>query len=371
MTPFAQLEADPRLEKVAAAPTVLRGAHNLMRNGFWRTASRKYGPEATGWRGGLGRASRLFHNPNAGKMGDDGLLRGKTTLLSKGLIGYGIGGTGAEMMGYDVPGSMLALNAVWPGVGALFSAPPAISSARLMLPGNKAKVMEDAKTGAREAVGDMMSLAQSDPRYASHADLYRQFMSQYSPESSQLSSQYSTGAVKPLGRWGTISSAFSDPQKIVNDRLDRRVPGLLDKVASHEKSAMTALRAFGRGAGHVLPWLPPVAGLGMLGHAALREKPYDAAQAQQRGYAGTQAAMQEKLKNLNGIERMALRLDPSLIGQQAEKFLPGTIAQWEQRSGQKHQPGFISNVVDNWSKGGNSSYYEYDAEGKRHYLKNP
>jgi hypothetical protein len=363
MTPFAQLQDAEELVKSSSSLLLrgARGAHNLVRNGFWKTVadSKKFAPDAAGLRGRLGRASRLFHNPAAGKM-VDGKMTGDSTLLSKGLTGFGFGGVGAEMLGYDVPGSQLAMNLTMPGVGALFTAAPAITSARLMRKGNQDKIVEDAKTGAREAIGDMMSLAQQDSRYASHGDLYRQFMSQYSPDSAAMANRYATGDVKPMSAWQNFSSAFYDPQKIVNNQIDLRVPGLLSKAAM--------LGKIGRGAGHVLPWLFAAGGVGAVGHAALSDKPYDATQVQQRGYAATQAAMQKKLQNLSGMERMALRFDPTLIGQQAEKLLPGTIAQWERRSGQKYQPGFISGIVDKWNKGGDNSYYEYDAAGTRHYL---
>jgi hypothetical protein len=369
MTPFAYLEAADGLVKSAApGGAFFRGAHNLMRNGFWKTVARNTTPDAKGWRGGLNRASRLFHDPTVGKMGKDGLLEGKSTLLSKGLTTYGIGGLGASMAGYNLPGSDLAMNLTMPGVGALFTAAPAINTVRMMRKGNQDRIIEDAKTGARDAVGDMMTLTNSDPRYASHADLYRQFMAQYSPESAALTDQYTSGAVKPMSAWGMLSSAFSDPQAIVNNQIDQRIPGLLSKMGSVEKSGMTALKAVGRGAGHVFPWLFPAMGVAGVGHAVLSDKPYDEAQVQQRGYVGAQAAMQKKLQSLNGFERMALRFDPTIIAREAEKVLPGTISQWERRSGVKHQPGMLSNVMDNWTKGGENSYYEYDAAGGRSYL---
>jgi hypothetical protein len=370
MTPFAQLEtSDGMVKSAIPMKGFLAGAHNLMRNGFWKTVanSKKYAPNAAGWRGGVGRASRLFHDPTGGKL-VDGKLTGKSTLLSKGLNAYGIGGLGLGFAGYDLPGADLAMNVTMPGVGALMAAPSLISTARMSRQGNKDKVIEDVKTGAREAVGDMMNLAYQDPRYASHGDLYQQFMSQYSPESSAMVNQYSTGTAKPMSTWNKVQSMFSDPQALVNNDIDQRIPGLLSKVASMEKSSMTALKMVGKGAGHVFPWLFPTMGVGFTANALLSDKPYDAAQVQQRGYAGAQAAMQKKMQNLTGIERMALRLDPTLIGQQAEKLLPGTLAQWEQRSGQKHQPGLISGIVDKWGKGGDNSYYEYDAAGARHYL---
>jgi hypothetical protein len=360
MTPFAQLRNAEELVK--SSSSFLRAAHNLMRNGLWKTVAhnKKFAPNATGWRGLTGKASRLFHDPTGGKL-VDGKMTGKMTTLAKGLNVLGFGGAGAEVLGYDVPGSQLAMNLAMPGVGALFTAAPAIRSARLMRQSNQDRIDADAKIGAREAIGDIMNLAQQDSRYASSGDLYRQFMSQYSPESTALANRYTAGDLKPLSAWQTLSSALYDPQKIVNNRIDQKIPDMM-----LSKAAMIGKLV--RGAGHVLPWLFAAGGVGMAGHAALSDKPYDESQVQQRGYAAAQAAMQKKLQNLTGIERMALKFDPTLIGQQAEKLLPGTIAQWEQRSGQKYTPGFISDIVDNWSKGGDSKYYEYDAAGARHYL---
>ncbi len=345
MVPFAQLEV---LEKSGNA--VLKGAHNLLRNGFWKTVATKTTPGAAGFKGVLNRTSRAFYNPTTDR----------STLLSKGLTGYGLAGLAAPAIGVNLPGSDLAMNATMPGMGALFTAPGLITTGRLATKGNQAKILEDAKTGAREAVGDVMSLTQSDPRYASHADLYRRFMSQYSPVTSQQAGRYETGQVAPLSMWGNMSAAFSDPQAIVNNQIDQRIPGMLSKMAG--------IGSVFRAAGHVLPWAVAAGGVGAVGHAALRDKPYDAAQVQSRGYAATQAAMQKKLQGLTGVERTALRLDPTIIGQQAEKVLPGTISQWEARTGNKHQPGMLSNLIDSWGKGGNNTYYEYDAAGARQYL---
>lgn len=374
MTLFAQLGLDAGLEKQAMPGGAFWGkAHRLVRNGFWKTVARKTTPGAPGWRGGLNRASRAFHNPNVGKIGTDGLQEGKSTMLSTGASIYGFGGLGASALGYDLPGSDLALNITTPGLGALFTAPNLISSARMTRPANQAKLLEDTQAGAREAVGDMMSVAQSDPRYASKADLYRQFMNQYSPESSALADRYSKGNVAPMSNFNKVRSAFSDSQALINDQIDQKIPEMMNKIGSVEKSGMLAAlkngaKAVGTGAGHALPWLFGAGGLAGVGSAIMSDKPYDEVAVRQRGYAAAQAALQKKIQNMNGFERMALQFDPSIIGQQAEKVLPGTISQWEGRSGQKYQPGLIAKTMDSWSKGGDHSYYEYDAAGQRKYI---
>lgn len=359
MTPFALLQAPDELTKSAKAGLkLLRGAHDLLRNGFWKTVADKTVAGTPGWRGKLHSASKLFHNQ----------ATNKSTALAKGLNIYGMGGMAAGVAGYDLPGSQLAMNITTPGLGALFTAAPAVQSARMMSGKNRSKVMEDVQFGAREAVGDMMSLAQADPRYVSHADFYKQFMSQYSPEVSAAANKYTIGdPTNPLSRLSMLRSAFSDPQAIVNNQIDQRIPGLLAKAGA-EKSAMSALRTVGTAAGHALPWLFAAGGTAALGHSIFSDKPYDETQVRQRGYAAAQAAMQKKLSTMNPIERMAVRFDPTLIGQQAEKYLPGTLSQWEQKTGQKFQPGLLSSAVDDWNKGGDNSYYEYDAAGGRRYI---
>lgn len=359
MTPFALLHRPKELVKSAnPAAAFFRGAHNLLRNGFWRTVANKTTAGAPGWRGKLNRASQLFHNS----------ATDKSTALAKGLNIYGLGGMAASMAGYDLPGSQLAMNVTTPGLGVLFTAPSVIQSGRLMSAKNQDKVTDDVKFGAREAVGDLMSLSQADPRYASNADFYKQFMSQYSPEVSATSNKYMLGdPTNPLSRLSMLRSAFSDPQAIVNNQIDQRVPGLLAKAGA-EKAAMSALKAVGTAAGHALPWLFAGGGTVALGHSILSDKPYDETQVRQRGYAAAQAAMQKKLSAMNPFERLAVRFDPTLIGQQVENHLPGTLAQWEQKTGQKFQPGLLASAVDSWNKGGENSYYEYDSTGTRKYV---
>ena len=363
MTFFAQLESGPTLSKSAAPLKAgLAKAHNLLRDGVWKTVARKYDPTTSGWRGYAGRASRLFHDPTVGKLGKDGLLEGKSTLLNKGLTTYGLGGLGLSMAGYNVPGSDLALNAAMPVAGlSTIVLPSLISSARLSSQNTKDKIEEDAKLGARSAIGDIMSLAQTDSRYASQPGLYSQYMSQYSPATTAQAFNYRNNvAPAPMSAWNTLASIVSNPQELVNRELDQRLPPLMNK-AGRLKSVANAV-------GNVLPWLTPAVAVGATAHAVFGDKPYDAQQVQQKGYAAAQSAMQEKLQNLNFAERLALRMDPTLLAQKADKMLPGTISQWEQSTGQRYNPGFLAGALDKWNKGGESDYYQYDAAGKRHYV---
>jgi hypothetical protein len=48
--------------------------------------------------------------------------------------------------------------------------------------------------------------------------------------------------------------------------------------------------------------------------------------------------------------------------------MPGTIAAWEQQSGQKVTPGPLSSMYQAWNSKGTPSYYSYDGAGGRNYL---
>jgi hypothetical protein len=100
----------------------------------------------------------------------------------------------------------------------------------------------------------------------------------------------------------------------------------------------------------------------------MSDKPYDTQAARERGYAGAQAAISQRLGNLSWMERLGLRLDPTLAVGKLEENLPGTIGAWENNTGNQFRPGWLSSTINTWKKGGNPKYYTYDAAGQRHYI---
>lgn len=353
MTPFAQLEHGAGLSKAASPGTMLRGLHNLVRGGIWKHVADKTAPT-----GMLGRTARLFHNP----------VTNRSTKLNYGLMGYGLTGMGTQMFGGpDLPGSNLAFNVSTPILGSLFAASSAVNSLRAGTDANKARMKEDLMTGARGAGSDMMSLGQMDSRFLTQPGLAQQYLKQNDPSTAKLVDQYSTGQYKPMTGLRRMQSLFENPQALINDRVDQQMHGMMPQSTMLGKSGSFG-KAIGTGFSHAFPWLFPTLGVGMIGHSLLSDKPYDETAIRSRGYAGGQAKIQQELGQLSGMERFALQLDPSLFASRLEKKLPGTIQQWEQSSGQKHQPGLLSGIANNWNKGGETNYYQYDAKGGRHYL---
>lgn len=354
------LEPAAGLEKSAWSPVpLLRKAHGLVRDGVWKTVAQKSKPQ-----GLAHRLSTKFYNP----------VTDKSTLLSKGLTGYGFAGIGGELTGkYDLPGSNLALNTTMPGIGSLITAAPLISTMRAASPRNQARIMEDSMTGAREAAGDLLSLSRQDHRFATQPGALQEYIRQSNPEIADMIKRYRGGQYTPMSGWDTTKSIFQDSQGLINDRMDSRIFSMLNKSGAYKEAVIggalrTAGGVVGKVFGNVLPWAFGTAAVGGVAHAALRDKPYDEMQAMTRGYAGAQAKMQNELEGLTRMQRFALRMDPTLMQSHIEKQLPGTIAQWERNNGQKMGKGWLANIKDNWDKPSETNFYTYDMNNQKHYL---
>jgi len=364
MSPFAQLG---ELEKSA----FLKGFGKLVRKGVWGSAKDKTGRALANYQQ-TGKAAPAWLR---GLHGTSKFMKGKP---GKGLALYGLAGIGGDVTGaYNLPGSQLAFNTTMPGLGTLFSMPGLITAARMSSLENQNRLREDVYSGTRAAAGDLMSLANADHRFVTQPGLYQRYMQSQgtAPGMTDHAAYYSTGKYKPLSGWDSAASLFTDSRDLINDRIDRQifqslagppVPNWLQKSGGLQKQAWLGT-AF-RGAKKVFPWVFPALGVGAVGHAALRDKPYDEMDAMSRGYAAGQVKLNDRLNNLTGMERLALRLDPTLVAGRLEKHLPGTIGQWEQQNGRKWQPGWLSNMMDRNRKGNPSKFYEYDATGRRHYI---
>lgn len=332
--------------KSASVGNALGKLHNFVRGGIWRHVAHKTRPDSI-----LGRTSRVFHDP----------VKDSGTPLSMALSAYGLTGLGAGVMGYNLPGSELAMNIGTPGLGLLHAAPNLITAARANTAGNKLRLQDDVLSGARQAGSDAIALGEADPRFLTNAKLMADYIKQRDPHTSAMIDRYSKGGYKPLSNWQKATSLISDSQALIDDKIDKRIYTSMYKSAKWFQTAKNV-------ASNVLPWLSVTAGIGGIGYAALRDKPYDEQSAQTKGYAGAQAKIQQELGKLSEFERLSLRLDPTLFADKIEKTMPGTIKEWEGRRGAKLQPGLLSSIKKSWETGDTPKFYQYDINNNRHYL---
>lgn len=363
MTPFAQL-ADSGLQKAAAGKATAfklgwRGIKDLVGKGFWNVAGSS--TNSPKW---LQTVSRPFYNPNTGK----------STGLYKGLLGYGAAGMASDMMGGpSLPGSELAFNTTMPGLGALFAAPGLITGARMAKQENQDKLRQDVIGGGQDAAAEFLSLLNSSPGVVQNPGLYSQI---YNQTESPMSGNPFTKPYQRPNWWTRTGNFLMNPQAYIDDRVTQEVHGYLNNPLTKSGMEKRAwLGAVGNGlkwaggrAMKALPWLGVGSGLGMAGYSAMSDKPYDPTRAQNMGFQAGQVQLQEALNGLNGIERFAASLDPTLVARKLEQKIPGTISRWEQQTGMRYQPGWIAGTLDAFDRGGNSKYYEYDAAGQRHYV---
>jgi len=304
----------------------------------------------------------------------------KSTLLSKGLTGYGFAGMASPMMGVDLPGSSLAFNTTMPGLGALFAAPSLVTAGRMGMQKNKDRLAGDIELGADNAVNDLMTLGLGNPNQITNPGFYNDAISGYYPELDQIRNRYATGNIAPMSNWRKAQSLFDNPQDLTNNKVDQKIglwnrldrdfgdpSWLLNKSGSMQKEALG--KALWTGAKTLGNWAAPALGLGAIGHAALSDKPYDVDEATNRGYAAAQLKLQGKLSNMTGLQRFGVRMDPTMLMREIEKQRPGAIAKWEASTGAKYQPGWMSSIADRFSSGNidKQEFYTYDADGKRHY----
>lgn len=353
MTRFAALGGG--MEKAAVSPAVAglgrslwNGAKHVATNGFWKS---------------VGQAANRNIARTGGNFATKGLsgaskVMGGTT--GKVLSAYGLTSMVEPLLPFELPGSQLAMNVAMPGWGALFSAPGVITSSRMASQKNQDRLKDDVTEGGRLAMDDFLSAVNANPAVAHRKGEYRKFMDQYrnmSGSDAYMNNKYSGPG---MNRWRQLQAIFSDPQLLIDDVVRRNAQQAynsgINKQAGWVGTGMQALAG-----------LSALAGVGMTGHALLKDKPYDAESAQTEGYHAAQAAIQHKLNNLGAMERFAVRMDPTFAAYKVNQFMPGTIARWEQQTGSKFRPGWLSATNEAWRSGGKPSYYQYDAAGERHY----
>jgi hypothetical protein len=350
MHPFAELE---HLTKQAVNGRALwEGVKRVASNGVWKSVGNAADKRIAATGGGLlskGLSSTSrFMNGTPGKV----------------LSGYGLLGLAEPLLPFELPGSQLAMNVAMPGWGALFTAPSAITSARMAGKGNRERLKGDVMEGGRRATDDFLSAINANPGVLQQPGSYRKFMSDYVDMSGADPYIRNDYAAPKLNKWRQLQSVFSDPQMLIDDITRTEAQKAMNSSALRKKADIvgTGMKALG--------WLSGIAGVGATGHALLKDKPYDAEKAQAEGYNAAQAAIQKKLNGLNGLERFALRMDPTFAAYKLDQIVPGTIKRWEQQTGTKFSPGWLSRTNEAWRSGGKPSYYQYDADGNRHYANN-
>ncbi len=343
------------MEKSALnANTLWNGAKAVFHNGTWNTVSRaaEKGLNRGGFVGGLARGAKPVADFLGGETGG---------IASKALMGYGLT---AMVPGLDLPGNELAMNISTPILGLGFSAPSIISGLRARSTAGKAAIKGDVTTGSQNAVNDFMSGLNANPGIVQNKGMYRKFMEDNGIKFDQADAYAKNSYKDPMSKFRKVQSLFSDSQQAIGHETRRKIQEQFNKQANLGSIAGKIMS----GAGTAFKYgTPALAGYGIY-DAVTRDKAHDEQSTQQEGYAATQAAIQKKMDNLSGMERFALRLDPTLAAQKMDEIMPGSIKRWEGQTGQKFQPGLIASTMNAWKSGGTPSFYETDAGGNRHYV---
>ena len=343
------------LEKSALnAKTLWNGAKAVFHNGTWHTMGRlaDKGVHRADWVGSTARGAKPVTNFLSGQTGG---------VASKALMGYGLT---AMVPGLDLPGSELAMNISTPILGLGLSAPSIISAVRAKSDGGKAAIKGDVTSGSQAAVSDFMSGLNANPGMVQNKGMYRKFMEDNGIDFKGADAYANNSYKDPMGGFRKIQSLFSDSQQAIGHETRRQIQEQFNKQAS----IGSVLGKIGGGLGKVFKYgTPPLAAYGIY-DAVSRDKAHDEQATQQEGYAATQAAIQKKMDGLSGMERFALKIDPTLAAQKMDEVLPGSIKRWEAQTGNKFQPGLIASTMNAWKKGGTPSFYERDAAGGRHYV---
>lgn len=367
-----RLELELRLVKSANKAGLLKtvgsGIYDLVHRGLWGRAS-DLTAKSTGWFGkGLHRASNLFYNP----------VTRQRTGLNNALTYYGLAGMAEPLTGISLPGSNAAFMATAPGAAGLFMVPNLVTTARASTAHNQGRLKSDVLKGGDQAKLDFITATQADPSSVRGVSGYENFMRNQGYDFG-MADRYAKGAYNAPGWLSTISGVFNNPQQVINDRTDKHIMQYLGKQASIGRVAWPVLgKLWGglkygtgktmQGVSKGLPWVTPVAAVGLTGYYALRDKPYSEGDAAERGYAAAQNQIRDKLGNLNFMERMALKMDPTLAVQKLEETMPGSIKQWEGQMGAAYRPGWLSRAYQGWNTGGGGKYYTYDVTGGRRYI---
>lgn len=351
-------------EKQAALPlrSLWSGAKALAGNGVWKSVG-----ESTAKRMAAGNGGAMTRGLNSA-------ARVMTGTPGKAMGAYGIAGMLSPLAGIDLPGSQLAMNATMPVWGLASMAAPAITGARMADKQNQDALKNDTLEGARRAGQDFITMLHGRPDALASGKAYRDALGQagvnLSGTDSYLNNEY--GHREQPGWFRRLAGFITDPQEAINYATREKIQAEFNKQAAFIPGAAKALgKSFSRVGGGIGRAFTPLAmlatGAGVVG-AATADKPYDADAAMQEGYAAANAAISKKLDNQTMLQRIAMRADPTLAVGKLQQLDPNLVTQWENSTGMKYRPGWLSSIKDAWTTGGRPSYFTYDAAGDRHYI---
>jgi hypothetical protein len=348
MHPFAQLE---KHAMPAAGRLALQGAKSLWNSGAWKTLG-KMTTKGMARGGNVGRISKAV-NPVANAMGGR---------VGNALGLYGLAGMAGEPLGYDLPGSTLALNLGTPILGAMNTAANLITANRAGSEQGKAGIKKDIEAGADRAMQDFISGVHIDPNVAQNADAYRKFVGQVGGDVG-LADAYTAQKFKPIEGFDKIRNVFNDPQNVIKNEIRMQIQ---EKLPSIMKQAGIGSVA-GKVLKHGLTGLGVTATAAGLGNAIFGNKAHDADAAQREGYAAAQAAIQNRLRNMSSMERMAAKIDPSLAADAIRKKFPEAFKAWEAKHGPL-QRGIIGGTINAFTNPGAAKFYSTDMAGNKNFI---
>jgi hypothetical protein len=374
---------------------------------------------------GKGVLQRLL--PRLSKYQNAGGLKGKAyntaNFLSRPTVGL-VGGIG----GSTVLGSMatsnnptlqaignnpvlnLGLGALTPAWTALDKIPNAVGNLRMTGDEMQSRLKNDAQQGKDRAINDFISLSTSGQRMFEPNSYLDAVDQGYGDANATLRARQAYSGQQAPREFSTFEKLWKPTDELVQQGIKQKA-WELDKEANIKKNlGIQAAKAwkFFRGAPKPKPSTAPKptspapvapsapkptptpaapltawektktlggAGLGLgFGGLALYQgakklfgTPYDPAQAAAEAEAATQAAIQKRMNSLNAMERFALRMDPSLAVGFMEKELPGSVAKWEQQTGQRYNPGFLAALHDKATGPTKGKMYEFDAQGNKRF----
>jgi hypothetical protein len=355
MSAFRQLGG---LTKSAGGKTdlLLKGLKSLYSHGAWKTLG-QVAERGVSRPGALGTVAR-------GTKGVADAMNGK---LGLGLGLYGATSMFTPLTGVSLPGSDLAFNLGMPIIGGMDTAANLITASRANTPAMREKIRQDALAGARGAGADFISVANARPDVLQGAGQYASFLNSQGVKVPDFKSFAPSVEEKPSG-WKLFREAASEPEKLIEHQVKREAANQIDKSAGLTHFAKNLFPRIGGVLHHVMTPLIVGGSVYGLSKSILSDKPYDEQAVRQIGYDAAQANIQKKLGEMNPLERLAVKFDPSLAVRKIEKALPGTIKGWEANTGTRFQPGLLSSTVDALTPGGQTRFYSMDAAGNQNFV---
>lgn len=347
MHPFAQLE---KQAAATAGRLALQGVKSLWNKGAWKTLG-KMTAKSMNRGGNVGRVSKAI-NPVANVM---------SGRVGNALGLYGLAGFGGQALGYDLPGSSLAFNLSMPILGAMNTTANLIRANRAGSEEGKAAIKKDIEAGADRAMQDFISGIHIDPNVAQDADAYRKFVGQVGGDVG-LADAYTAQKFKPMTGFNKLRTVLDNPQELIKNEMRMQIQNQLPSIMKQ-----AGIGAIGKVLGSGLKGLGITAATAGLGSAIFGNKSHNTDAAQREGYAAAQAAIQNRLRSMSGMERMATKLDPSLAADAIRKKFPEAFKAWEAKHGPL-QRGIIGSTINAFTNPGAAKFYSTDMAGDKNFI---